>query len=52
MDEERLTQVNEIQEDKQDRNLRPQKIEDFIGQKDCKSNLEIFIEAAKLRNEP
>ena len=32
--------------------LRPQTLEDFIGQKKLKENLKIFIEAAKQRKEP
>ena len=32
--------------------LRPQKLEDYIGQKKATDNLKIFIEAAKLRKEP
>ena len=32
--------------------MRPQKLEDYIGQKKATDNLKIFIEAAKLRNEP
>ena len=32
--------------------LRPQKLEDYIGQSAVTDNLKIFIDAAKLRNEP
>jgi len=32
--------------------LRPQSLQDYIGQKKASDNLKIFIEAAKLRNEP
>ena len=32
--------------------LRPQRLNEYIGQKKAKGNLEIFIQAAKLRNEP
>jgi len=32
--------------------LRPQKLSEFVGQEQIKSNLEIFMEAAKKRNEP
>ena len=32
--------------------LRPSKLTEFIGQEELKANLEIFIEAAKGRNEP
>lgn len=30
-------------------NIRPQKFEDYIGQVQCKKNLQIFIEASKIR---
>ncbi len=32
--------------------LRPQTLDDYIGQKKATENLKIFIEAAKMRNEP
>jgi len=32
-------------------NIRPEKIDDYIGQKDVKDNIKVFIESAKLRNE-
>ena len=53
MEEERITQSSATQADPgQDITLRPQRLSDFIGQKAAKENLKIFIEAAKLRNEP
>lgn len=54
MSEERITQSASagIFEERQESTLRPQKLDDFIGQKNVKENLKIFIEAAKLRGEP
>lgn len=53
MEEERITQSGAIQADiGQDVTLRPQRLDDFIGQKVAKENLKIFIEAAKFRHEP
>lgn len=53
MSEERITQSSAApMEEKQETTLRPQHLEDFIGQKTAKENLKIFIEAAKLRGEP
>lgn len=54
MSEERITQSASagIFEERQESTLRPQKLDDFIGQKNVKENLRIFIEAAKLRGEP
>ena len=50
--DERITQTHAIGiEDKQDLSLRPQKLEDFIGQRKVKENLKVFIEAAKMRGE-
>ncbi|MFR8855164.1 MAG: Holliday junction branch migration DNA helicase RuvB [Oscillospiraceae bacterium] len=37
---------------RQETNLRPQRLDDYIGQKSAKDNLKVFIEAAKLRGEP
>lgn len=52
--EERITQSSTVGflEERQETNLRPQQLDDFIGQKTVKENLKIFIEAAKLRGEP
>ncbi len=52
-DNERITSANlSPGEGKQERSLRPQRLDDFIGQKSAKDNLKVFIEAAKLRGEP
>ncbi len=40
------------EEEKVEVTLRPQRLGDFIGQEELKTNLSIFIEAAKGRNEP
>ena len=32
-------------------NIRPERLDDYIGQKDVKENIRVFIESAKLRNE-
>ena len=53
MSEDRITSTNSyIGEARQEAGLRPQTLDDYIGQQDVKDNLKIFIEAAKLRNEP
>lgn len=54
MFEERITQSAAFSpmEERQETTLRPQRLDDFIGQKNVKENLKIFIEAAKLRGEP
>ncbi|MBQ3556381.1 MAG: Holliday junction branch migration DNA helicase RuvB [Oscillospiraceae bacterium] len=38
--------------DEGEQNLRPRTLADYIGQEKAKGNLEIFIQAAKMRNEP
>lgn len=53
MDNERITSANiSPGELRQETSLRPQRLDDYIGQKNAKDNLKIFIEAAKLRGEP
>ena len=53
MEEQRITQSGAVPSDvTQDFTLRPQHLDDFVGQNVAKENLKIFIEAAKLRNEP
>lgn len=51
--EERITAAELGQgEERSEMTLRPQKLEDYIGQKKATDNLKIFIEAAKLQKEP
>ena len=38
--------------DNEENNLRPQHLEDYIGQEKAKQNLKIYLEAAKRRGEP
>lgn len=47
---ERLLSVDEIFID-EDATLRPQLLQEYVGQEEIKSNLSIFIQAAKQRNE-
>ncbi|NQV41580.1 MAG: Holliday junction branch migration DNA helicase RuvB [Candidatus Marinimicrobia bacterium] len=47
-----LTQPHQLTEEQEfDRALRPQSLEDFVGQEDVVAQLKIFIEATKQRNE-
>lgn len=53
MQEERITSGSASEEEKlREGSLRPQHLDDFIGQSQVKENLKIFIEAAKQRGEP
>lgn len=52
-DEERITDIHQnIGEERSEFTLRPQSLDEYIGQKKVTDNLKIFIEAAKLRGEP
>ena len=46
-----ITSREKAPEDAIDTHLRPQKLEEFVGQSKAKQNLRIFIEAAKARGE-
>ena len=35
-----------------DNTIRPESIQEYIGQQDVKENIEVFVEAAKMRDEP
>lgn len=51
--DERVTSTNQHREDEGvEQNLRPKKLDDYIGQKTATENLKVFIEAAQLRHEP
>ena len=39
-------------EDENEYSLRPQRLREYIGQEKAKANLEVFIQAAKMRSEP
>jgi Holliday junction DNA helicase RuvB len=47
----RLTDREKKPEDVLDTHLRPQRLDEFIGQSKAKENLKVFIEAAKARGE-
>lgn len=50
--EERLVDTRESAREDNDVSLRPQSLDDFIGQAKLKENLKIYIEAARMRGEP
>ena len=51
MEEERVVTNHELAEDTFEENIRPDSIDEYIGQKEVKENLDVFIKAAKMRNE-
>lgn len=50
--EEIITTAASLPEDRAEGSLRPKTIAEYIGQEKAKDNLYIFINAAKMRNEP
>lgn len=50
--EEIITTAASLPEDRSEGSLRPKTIAEYIGQEKAKDNLYIFINAAKMRNEP
>ena len=48
----RLITPDSLEEDSFDNTIRPQTLEEYIGQSENKENLSIFIKAAKMRGEP
>ena len=47
----RLTSSERLEEDTGEGSLRPQSLDDFVGQRGLRENLKVFIEAAKSRGE-
>lgn len=50
--EERIFDAGERIEDIFEKNIRPDRLDEYVGQKEIKENLRVFIKAAKMRNEP
>ena len=49
---ERILTEEKLTEDNFEKNIRPDSLNEYVGQSEVKENLEIFIKAAKLREEP
>ncbi|MBR1718546.1 MAG: Holliday junction branch migration DNA helicase RuvB [Bacilli bacterium] len=49
--DDRILSVEQLNEDIKDLEIRPSKIDEYIGQDEVKDNLSVFIEAAKMRGE-
>ena len=49
--EESVLTNRELQEDTFEKTIRPDSIDEYIGQSEVKENLKVFIEAAKMRDE-
>lgn len=49
--EESVVTSKKLEEDTFEKNIRPDSIDEYIGQSEVKENLKVFIEASKLRDE-
>lgn len=49
--EENVLETKSISGDEFENNIRPQYLDDYVGQDDVKENIRVFIEAAKMRGE-
>lgn len=49
--EERVITNHKLEEDTFEKSIRPDSIDEYIGQEDIKQNLKVFIEASKMRDE-
>ncbi len=53
MDDESVVTNYHLDDDQvMDNTIRPESIDEYIGQEDVKENIRVFVEAAKMRNEP
>ena len=48
--DERIITSSMLKEDKDEMNIRPQSLEEYVGQTDVKENMNIFIKSALIRN--
>ena len=51
MSNERIMSSELLNNEEEELYLRPQTLKEYVGQKDLKANLEVFIKAAKMRDE-
>lgn len=51
MEDDRVITNHELEEDTFEKNIRPDSIDEYIGQSEVKENLDVFIKAAKMRDE-
>lgn len=50
--EDRIIDAEEKKEDVFEKNIRPQSLDEYVGQNEIKENLRVFIKAALMREEP
>jgi len=46
-----ITATSSMDEERQDRAIRPKRLDDYVGQTELRLQMEIFIKAATARNE-
>ena len=51
MEDDRVVTNHVLEEDTFEKNIRPDSIDEYIGQSEVKENLDVFIKAAKMRDE-
>ncbi len=51
MEDDRVITNHVLEEDTFEKNIRPDSIDEYIGQSEVKENLDVFIKAAKMRDE-
>ena len=51
MEEERIVSADELAEDQFEESIRPESLQEYIGQYEVKENLGVYIKAAKMRDE-
>lgn len=49
---QRIIDASEKEEDIFEQNIRPENLDEYVGQNEIKENLRVFIKASKMRNEP
>lgn len=49
---ERIIDGKKREDESYEENIRPQTLDDYVGQSEVKENIRVFIQAAKLRDEP
>ncbi len=48
---DRILTEEKLEEDQEEANIRPETLEDYIGQTELKENISVYIKAAKMRDE-
>ena len=51
MEDDKILEAEEQEIDSSLQNIRPQSLDEYVGQKEITDNLRVFIKASKIRNE-